>query len=225
MELIHNIRSKHIDLNYHNEQYDMQRQQLVHCKIIQDIMKSKQSKQSSFLKDADTSRQFVCMAGAIGSGKSYVSKSKFPDINKFVVVNPDPIKELFPEYQRLIQEMPLEASTILQKEACYVSELLMWKALDDGYDILMDGTLKDHIFFTHLFTQIKKLYPSYKIQIIYVVVKDKETIYKRVAKRAIKTKRHIPRAVIDASIELCPKSIEILKHHVHAIETISNDDY
>ena len=110
---------KTLDYSYHSN-YTFERQKL-HDAIITDFLKE------SYICDEDgniglaaADPWIVFTAGAMGAGKSYtmrvlVERERFP-LPAFVIVDPDEIRRLLPEYHMYIAENPELAGELTRKE-------------------------------------------------------------------------------------------------------------
>ena len=128
-----------LDYNYHAN-YTFERQMLQDA-IISDML------DSAFILDADgqigTTPQkpwIVFTAGAMGAGKSHVMNSlvtngRFP-LKAFVIVDPDEIRRLLPEYHMYINENAELAGELTRKEAGFIAEILTLAALRSGKNVL-----------------------------------------------------------------------------------------
>lgn len=118
-----------LDYTFHSN-YTFERQKL-HDAIITDLLNE------AFIYDRDgnygtvaADPWIVFTAGAMGAGKSYtmrilVEKERFP-LPAFVVVDPDEIRRLLPEFHMYVAENPELAGELTRKEVC--------EMLSDGKD-------------------------------------------------------------------------------------------
>ena len=60
-----------------------------------------------------------------------------------MIVDPDEIRQQFPEYSLYVNQNPLKAGEMTRKEAGYVVEILTLAALQAGKNVLVDGSLRD----------------------------------------------------------------------------------
>jgi hypothetical protein len=112
---------KTLDYSFHSH-YTFERQKL-HDAIITDMLNE------AYICDIDgnigtipTDPWIVFTAGAMGAGKSHtmrvlVEKFRFP-LPAFVIVDPDEIRRLLPEYHMYIAENPALAGALTRKEVC-----------------------------------------------------------------------------------------------------------
>lgn len=88
------------------------------------------------------------MGGGGGSGKSYILDSGYlktvPKGKKAVQVNADEIKTMLPEYKKMIrskdENIRKGAAEFVHQESSNLAKQITSKALDQGYNIVVDGT-------------------------------------------------------------------------------------
>ena len=119
-----------------------------------------------------TENFLVFTAGAMGAGKSYTLKwchqrALFP-LNAFVIVDPDEVRQQFPEYSLYVSQNPARAGEKTRKEAGYIVEVLTLAALQAGINVLVDGSLRDHEWYSEYFDKLRENYPTLKIMILHV---------------------------------------------------------
>ena len=170
-----------LDYNYHDN-YTKQRQ-LLQDKIISSFIGNIliQDKNGE-LCTTPTEPFIVFTAGAMGAGKGHtiktlVDRGHFP-LLAFVVVDPDEIRRHFPEYQLYVNECPEKAGELTRKEAGFVAEILTAVALEQGKNVLVDGSLRDSVWYGEYFQQLRDRYPQLKLAIIHVTA-PRETIFRR----------------------------------------------
>ena len=110
---------------------------------------------------------------------SLVDAERFP-MGAFVIVDPDEIRRLLPEFNMYIDENPELAGALTRKEAGFISEILTLAALQAGKNVLQDGSLRDsgwyQIYFQRLRTEFKHLR-----QAILHVTAPREAVFERAA--------------------------------------------
>ena len=72
---------------------------------------------------------------------------RFPLVS-FVIADPDEIRREFPEYLEYVKRDALTAGELTMKEAGFVAEILQLVALDNGKNVLVDGSLRDHAWYS-----------------------------------------------------------------------------
>ena len=105
------------------------------------------------------------------------SQNYFP-LPSFVSVDPDEIRQQFPEFHLSATLSRAEAGERTHKEAGYVTEITARVALDKGYNVLIDGSLRDWEWYAEYFKKLKKNYKKLRIAIIYVSA-PRDVIFKR----------------------------------------------
>eukprot|EP00121_Abeoforma_whisleri_P003087 Awhi_evm1s2772 len=210
---------KQLDYKYHrNPVYS--RQQLQDS-ILSHIVNSVQSK--------DTTKRpwIVFTAGAMGVGKGYAmstlaSTDSFP-LHRFIIVDPDKLKNELPEMPGYLKTDPESAATKLHRESTQMTDVLFEYGLLRSKSLLVDGSLRDTDWYTKLFKKIRSEYPQYRIGILHVTAR-RETIHARARHRAKVSGRAVPPETIEESLQQVPKSVERLAPLADVAFNISNED-
>lgn len=215
MENKYTYLKKYIDFTYHDK-YDREREKL-HEVIMDDYFKEKLRSQHPKL---------IFTAGCYGAGKSNVmkyleSRGKI-NLSEYVYVDPDKMRPCIPEYNDYLKDNPLSAGFKTNKETNYLSELIQLHALENMFNLIVDGSLRDHEWYSLYINSIKERYPQYEIIIIFVEA-SYANILIRNTKRAKLTKRIIPDYCIRDAYIKSPISFEILRKLVHKSYKINND--
>jgi len=167
----------------------------------------------------------VFTAGVMGAGKSYtihrLHQEGYLPLDSFVVVDPDEIRKLLPEFQGYLEKSAPHAGSLTRKEAGMVAEILSLAALQRGRNVLQDGSLRDARWYEHYFSTLRQLFPGIRLGIIYVTA-PVDVIRERVTERAKETGRSIPPEVLDQTIREVPVSVNILKGLVEFFLEINN---
>jgi len=124
----------------------------------------------------------VFTAGAMGAGKGHVmqelaTKNLFP-LQSYVGVDPDVIRQQFPEFHLYATQSRAQAGERTHKEAGYVTEIATRVALDKGYNVLVDGSLRDWEWYAEYFGDLRRQYKKLRIAIIFVTA-PREVIFER----------------------------------------------
>lgn len=169
----------------------------------------------------------VFTAGPMGAGKSHTlvnlsSKGMFP-LESFVRVDPDSLRELLPETKEYIRLNPSTAGHCTQKEVGYLAEILTLYALQQGKNVLVDGSLRDSEWYRKYIQALRAQYNLIKVAILHVTASEK-TILARCKKREAVTGRHVPESVIRDTMRQLPCSIYALAPYVDTVVTIENED-
>jgi Zeta toxin len=167
----------------------------------------------------------VFTAGAMGAGKSYtinklVESGRFP-LKAFVIVDPDEIRRILPEYYIYIEHNPERAGDLTRKEAGFIAEILTLAALQSGKNCVVDGSLRDHDWYIEYFARLRIEYPKFMQAILHVTA-PREAVFARAAKRAEMTGRVVPEETLEKALRQVPESVNILKHHVAYYAEINN---
>lgn len=220
------IRSK-LDYSYH-KRYSRDRQ-LLQDSIIELMMNS------TIVMDSSTGRVcsvplskpwIVFTAGAMGAGKTHTIKylhanSYFP-LHAFVTVDPDEIRRHLPEYKFYAKHSPIKAGALTRKEAGYISEILTKASLDEGRNVLVDGSLRDHEWYKHYFARLRHQYVDLNVAIFHITA-PREAVFERAMKRGLDTGRVVPLETLQMALEVVPKSVQILAPLVNFFCEFFND--
>jgi hypothetical protein len=136
------------------------------------------------------------------------AKSLFP-LAAYVVVDPDEIRSHFPEYHLYAQSNPRRAGELTHREAGYVTEIVTAAALMHGYNVLVDGSLRDYEWYREYFAGLRADYGALRIAILHITA-PRETVFERAAHRARETGRVVPLETLASSLEQVPISVKIL---------------
>jgi len=162
---------KTIDYTYHHN-YRRERQLLQDAIISEYLIKASIKDKDGEYCTTPTEPFVVFTAGAMGAGKGHVinymdTNGYFP-LASFVLVDPDEIRSLFPEYALYKSENPFKAGEMTRKEAGYIVEILTLYAMQAGKNVLVDGSLRDWKWYGEYFHTLKKDYPAVKISILHI---------------------------------------------------------
>lgn len=105
------------------------------------------------------------------------SQNYFP-LQSYVSVDPDEIRQQFPEFHLYATLSRAQAGERTHKEAGYVTEITTRVALDKGYNVLVDGSLRDWEWYAEYFDQLRKTYKKLRIAILYVSA-PRDVIFER----------------------------------------------
>lgn len=90
---------------------------------------------------------FCFLCWILGAGKTHtinkLHKSGQFSLESFVTVDPDEMRRRLPEFLTYSQQNPEKAGELTRKEAGMMAEILTNSALDQGMNVLVDGSLKD----------------------------------------------------------------------------------
>lgn len=130
----------YIDLIYHSEKYDENRQQL-HQEIIDRYFENK------IPNSKEHSSRLIFTAGCYGAGKSnvmkYLEKHGKINLSDYVYIDQDKIRPFIPEHLSYLSENPYTTGFKTNKETSYLAEFIQKHALFNNYNVIVDGSLRD----------------------------------------------------------------------------------
>jgi len=155
----------------------------------------------------------VFTAGAMGAGKGYVvrwmDQNGYLPMEEFVVVDPDIIRQMLPEWDAYVNYDSESAGDKTQKEAGHIAEILGYKALRNRYRVIFDGSLRDAKWYMSFFERIRDHFPGIRIMILHIL-SEKDEVLRRAEKRGEETGRVVPKKTLLASMEAVPQSVHTL---------------
>mmetsp|Transcript_10418 Transcript_10418/g.15844 ORF Transcript_10418/g.15844 Transcript_10418/m.15844 type:complete len:319 (+) Transcript_10418:216-1172(+) len=213
-----------LDYSYHKRYSE--RRQLFHDTIINRF-------RSTVIYDGDVVCErpernwLVFTAGCMGSGKSHTlswlsSRDLFP-LWSFVRVDFDGLRDLLPETAEYQRREPSTAGYLTQKEVGYIAEVLTLTALQEGKNIIVDGTLRDYDWYAQYMSGLRYTFPSLKLAIFHVTVSP-VTAQRRAQMRAKVTGRVVPMELILETMEKIPRAIEELSPYADFVCTFRNEE-
>lgn len=164
--------------------------------------------------------------GSMGAGKGYVLKWMAENghlpLDRFVVVDPDAIRQALPEWGQYVKIDCGRAGEMTQKEAGLISELLGYKALRNRLNVLIDGSLGNCERHVAYFARLRKNYPGVRIGIMHVVASP-DIVRRRVKERAEETGRFVPSDVLEKSLQLVAGNVQTLAPLADFVFRVRND--
>ncbi len=124
----------------------------------------------------------------------------------------DEIRQHIPEYFSYVKNDLWTAIYKTNREAGYIVELIQKHALFNEYNLIINGSLKDSMWYYSYFSWIKETFPKYVAVIIHVKTMW-EKILERNLLRAEAQGRFIPLATLRESMECSKLSFEKIKEH------------
>jgi predicted kinase len=229
-EYLHYGPFKHIreNLDYGFHTYYARERQELQDKIVQYLLQRHVEGSNASTRRGcprPSSRWVIFTAGCMGAGKSFTvqrldEQGLFP-LRWFVMVDPDEIRRLLPEFRTYLQKNAEQAGAFTRKEAGMLAEILSVAALERGLNVLKDGSLRDAQWYVNYFSKLRHSFPGIQLGIIHVTAPI-EIVHERVKKRAEQTGRIVPRDVLERAIVEVPRSVYILKHLVDFFLEIDN---
>lgn len=216
---------KMIDYTYHR--FYRKERQLLQDSIVTEFLHHPVTVRDSFINitcETPVNNWVVYTAGCMGAGKSHTMKwlqnnSYFP-LDSFVYVDPDRIRYRLPEMKRYVEIDANTSGLLTHKESGLIAEILTKAALQQGKNILIDGSLRDSEWNLKQFKEFNR--SGKKIAIIHVHA-SRATENERAARRAKTTGRVVPQDKMQETAELLPKSLEILRPHANFFASIENE--
>lgn len=162
---------------------------------------------------AEVATWIAFTAGVMGAGKSHTmqqlaSRGLFP-LESYVVADPDEIRSHFPEYHMYATHIPERAGELTHKEAGYLTEIVTEVAMQRGYNVLVDGSLRDHGWYQAYFECLRDKYTNLRIAILHILA-DKASVFERAERRGKKTGRVVPLETLEYSFHHVPISVNKL---------------
>jgi len=195
------IRRK-FDYSWHTN-YTRERQ-LWQDKIVRGILQSSLPRENPWI---------IFTGGAMGAGKGYVMRhlskhTAFP-LEDMVCVDPDHFKHMMPEWDGYIKLRREDAGTLCHKESGFIQELAQEAAMVGHRNLWIDGSLSDAEWYRNVFRDVRERFPRYRIAIVYVHCAP-EQVHAQAARRGLETGRVVPRPMVEKSIRMTRRSINIL---------------
>jgi predicted ABC-type ATPase len=163
----------------------------LHDQIIDTLLRRKDG--TPLRPPADGQKRVLFMAGGSASGKSSaLALPENQDMQPFdaALVNPDEIKEMFPEYKAMVAAGDTTAAMAAHEESSDLSKRLLAEAMRRGLNVVRDGTGDSNPGkFAGQITDMKDA--GYDVTVLYVNAKTAVAL-RRGKRRAKRTGRHVP---------------------------------
>lgn len=170
--------------------------------------------------------QLIFTCGCFGAGKSHcikhLSRIGKLDINNYIYIDPDRIKYELIEARHYIAKDPVNAGSLLHMESTYISLLLQYVCFDAGYQMIVDGSMRETAWFISYIKWINVNYTQYIIGIIQVKA-DLDIVLQRCHKRGKSTGRIISPDLIKNIHSTIQSSFDTLKFKVDFYMVIDNN--
>jgi predicted kinase len=160
--------------------------------------------------------RLIFTSGPFGVGKTTLLKamdqSGLIALDQFLVIDMDDIRKRLPEFIHYVRENPDTAAGRLQKEAGYLTEILLWRAIARGKNVIIDSSLGNSEFFQSLIGRILNEAPAYRghVSLIHASAQLK-TIQARVVERNRRDLRVTPEADVRASFIRDQQAFPVLR--------------
>lgn len=161
----------------------------------------------------------ILMCGGSGAGKSRVIE-KIIGTNGYVLVDPDKIKELLPEYARAKKQKKPEAADIVHEESSDIALLLLKTCIKNEKPFIYDGTMKDTMKYFKIIEDLKS--KDYTIQIV-VVDAEVDIAYDRTKVRYTESGRLVERELVEKSNHLVSTAFQALCDKVNMYTVFENN--
>lgn len=174
---------------------------------------------------ASSDPRLIFMAGAPGSGKSYVVQIlKKLDIltNDYWYIDADEILEDIPEYKKFQTLDLVSAAALVHKESTDIRDRIIMEALKKKISVIMDGTFSAVTEARKVVDFIHFDFWQYTTSIIFVDAKL-ETLIERVKARGAKTGRYVPTSVIKLKKEGSATAVKNATPLMNAVYIIDNE--
>jgi len=176
----------------------------------------------------------IFTAGAMGAGKSHTIKMLQGfgccSLTSMVKVDPDTVKYQLPEMQEYIKRNPgpdpdervIFAGHATHNESAFLQELIVREMLEESKSMIIDGSLSNAEWYRDYISMIRVKYPHFRIGIVHVVC-DADIIWERVQDRCARTGRCIQRHVVDLSVKMAPKAVDMLTPLTDFVTVVRSD--
>lgn len=155
----------------------------------------------------------VFTAGAMGAGKGFVTRwmdqHDILPLQNFIVVDPDQIRQMLPEWKIYVQRDASTAGDLTQKEAGCIAEILGYRGLRERYNVIFDGSLRDTSWYLEFFTRLRREFPGIRIMILHIIA-DEQEVLQRAEERGRQTGRVVPVELLLESMAQVPQSVRAL---------------
>jgi hypothetical protein len=118
----------------------------------------------------------------MGAGKTWTvkllqDKGRFP-LDKFLMVDPDVIRHCLPEFDTYVKVCPDRAGELTRMESGMMAEILVKAALNQGRNVLVDGSLRNASWYLSYFERLRQDYQGIRIAILHVTA-PRDVIFSR----------------------------------------------
>jgi hypothetical protein len=172
----------------------------------------------------------IFTAGAMGAGKGFVirwmNKQKCLPLEQFILVDPDQIRQMLPEWDGYVERDPMTAAVKTQKEAGHIAEILGYRALRHRRNVIFDGSLRDVEWYKLYFEKLRQQFPGIRLMILHIQA-ERDAVLQRAEARGRETGRMVPRELLESSMDAVPRSVEKLAPFVDVacrVLNVSNQD-
>lgn len=143
----------------------------------------------------------IVMMGGSGSGKSSLLKDV--DKSQFVHVDPDGIKEKFPEYRDGVAGKAMSSAGIVHEESSHVATELRDRTISEGRNIIYDGTGANKEKYGKFIDRLKGEGYDVELRFSHLPIEKAES---RIKGRAEGSGRYVPPAAYQENHEKVPRN-------------------
>eukprot|EP00450_Noctiluca_scintillans_P037504 CAMPEP_0194546380 /NCGR_PEP_ID=MMETSP0253-20130528/90575_1 /TAXON_ID=2966 /ORGANISM="Noctiluca scintillans" /LENGTH=557 /DNA_ID=CAMNT_0039393463 /DNA_START=162 /DNA_END=1832 /DNA_ORIENTATION=+ len=165
-------------------------------------------------------------AGAMGVGKTavvrWMHEQKVLNCEDFVLIDPDKIAQMLPEWHGYQKRDPDSASLSVRLEAGLLTELSLVTALQQRRNILVDSSLRHGAWYARVLERLRKEVPDITIVLLYVHA-EQQTIYNRAEQRGESGGRKVHRSEVQDSLRKMSRAVGRLLPHVDFFAQVAND--
>lgn len=213
---------KELDHKYH-ARYRKERQWLQDS-IIEDILEANLPDDFS---TCVTPREpwLLFTVGPRGAGKKHVinqlvREDRLPLLG-FVRVDPDEIRRRLPEFDSYSNNSPCLVDELTRKESGFIAELLLLAALQNGRNVVFDGSMSDPNWHLKLVEKLRQQYEMLRFGIIHITAPTK-SLLQRAQKKFQDTGRDVTQDAVISYIQQIEDSVNIVKQYVDFCAKIHN---
>lgn len=105
------------------------------------------------------------------------------------------MRHALPEFKGYVLRSPEQAGEFTRREAGMLSEILTLAALQAGNNVLVDGSLRDHEWYTEYFARLRRDYPTFNIAILHITA-PRQAVLERAKVRAWAVVVKMPRLCV-----------------------------
>jgi len=169
-------------------------------------------------KGKNKTKVSIFIGGGSCSGKSTFRSTLLrndEELNDFLVIDSDELKELIPEYLELINSGITHSASIVHEESSDMATKLVIQAIEKELSFLYDATLKNTEKYIDLFEKLKQA--GFKIQLVILTVPLDEAFRRNraryeYAKNNNSSPRLVPESIISKSHQEIKNSFDKLQY-------------
>lgn len=213
---------KELDYTYHAK-YRKERQWLQDS-IIEDILEAHLPDDFSACV-TPKEPWLIFTVGPRGAGKKHVLKQLALDnrlpLLSYVRVDPDEIRRRLPEFDTYSSKSPCLVDELTRKESGFIAELLVLAVLQNGRNVVLDGSMSDPLYHIRLIEKLRRRYGSLKIGILHITAPGK-TLLIRARQNLQDTGRDLTQDAVDGYSQQIKQSVDVVRPYVDFCCSIHN---